>query len=184
MVNISKARGATLKSATQDQALAAFSELLTQSEGQSGEAPAILALARMMHLAQELTQHKERKAAMIGLSAGDLDTLYTIERMDRAQRPIRVTDLVSMLDISSGGMSKRIDRLEKSAMIVREADSEDRRASRVRLTDHGRAMAVSARQHDTPQVIQALTTDQWRQLDELLHRFAVQWRLQQAQLSE
>ncbi|WP_076262004.1 MarR family winged helix-turn-helix transcriptional regulator [Intrasporangium flavum] len=50
----------------------------------------------------------------------------------------RVHDLAADIGISPGGASKLVDRLVAAGLVSREADEEDRRASRLRLTPEGR----------------------------------------------
>lgn len=57
---------------------------------------------------------------------------------------LRVGDLARALRITVGATSKLIDRVEHAGLIRRELDADDRRASRVALTDAGRHMLAAA----------------------------------------
>jgi DNA-binding MarR family transcriptional regulator len=46
--------------------------------------------------------------------------------------------------ITTGGMTKRLDRLETAGLIVRRVDADDARVRRVALTDRGRAVIDAA----------------------------------------
>ena len=47
-------------------------------------------------------------------------------------------ELASHLDLSSGAMTNRLDRMERSGLVVRRPDPDDRRGVVVELTDEGR----------------------------------------------
>jgi DNA-binding MarR family transcriptional regulator len=57
---------------------------------------------------------------------------------------MRVGDLARGLRITVGGTSKLVDRIEKSGLITREPDPDDRRASRVALTPAGKRKLSAA----------------------------------------
>ena len=51
---------------------------------------------------------------------------------------LRMSDLARGLGLSAGGATKVVGRLEEMGLLAREPDSDDRRATRVGLTDSGR----------------------------------------------
>jgi DNA-binding MarR family transcriptional regulator len=57
---------------------------------------------------------------------------------------LRVGDLAQALRITVGGTSKLVDRIERAALIAREPDPSDRRASRVVLTAAGKRKLTAA----------------------------------------
>jgi DNA-binding MarR family transcriptional regulator len=57
---------------------------------------------------------------------------------------LRIGDLAQALRITVGGTSKLADRIERAGLIRREPDPDDRRASRVALTDSGRRTLAAA----------------------------------------
>lgn len=54
--------------------------------------------------------------------------------LDGPQRP---TELMARTGLSSGGMTKAIDRLELDGLVVRAADASDGRAFLIRITEEG-----------------------------------------------
>jgi DNA-binding MarR family transcriptional regulator len=56
----------------------------------------------------------------------------------------RVGELAQALRITVGGASKVVDRMERAGLVRREADSDDRRASRVLLTPVGTSTLAAA----------------------------------------
>lgn len=57
---------------------------------------------------------------------------------------LRVGDLARAMRITQGATSKLIERMVRAGLIRREADSDDRRASRLGLTDAGRRTLAEA----------------------------------------
>ena len=57
---------------------------------------------------------------------------------------LRIGDLAQALRITVGGTSKLADRIERAGLIRRAPDPDDRRASRVALTESGRRTLAAA----------------------------------------
>ncbi len=74
-----------------------------------------------------------------GLQRGEFDVLATLRRSG-APYALCPTDLFEALMVSSGGMTNRLDRLEKAGLIRRAPNPEDRRGTLVSLTDDGLAL--------------------------------------------
>ena len=55
------------------------------------------------------------------------------------QEPVRVSDLAVCCGLDPSTVSRHVKTLEDQELVVRTGDPEDRRASRVALTDQGRA---------------------------------------------
>ncbi|GAB2800696.1 MarR family transcriptional regulator [Halomonas shantousis] len=71
-----------------------------------------------------------------GLQAGEFDVLATLRRAG-APYALGPTQLYEALLITSGGMTNRLDRLEKAGLIARAPNPEDRRGTLVSLTEDG-----------------------------------------------
>ncbi|BBB29493.1 MarR family winged helix-turn-helix transcriptional regulator [Neptunomonas japonica] len=71
-----------------------------------------------------------------GLQLGEFDVLATLRRSG-APYELAPTQLFEALLISSGGMTNRLDRLEKAGLIARAPNPEDRRGTLVLLTEEG-----------------------------------------------
>lgn len=74
-----------------------------------------------------------------GLQAGEFDVLATLRRAG-APYALTPTQLFGTLMVSSGGMTNRLDRLERAGLIVRTPNPEDRRGTLVSLTEQGLEM--------------------------------------------
>jgi DNA-binding MarR family transcriptional regulator len=77
-----------------------------------------------------------------GLSLAFFQALYFVSHSPDGS--LRVGDLARALRITVGAASKLVDRVEAAGLICRQLDADDRRASRVALTDTGRRMLADA----------------------------------------
>ncbi|MGW4129660.1 MarR family winged helix-turn-helix transcriptional regulator [Amycolatopsis japonica] len=77
------------------------------------------------------------------LSYADFDVLNTLRRRDDPGGT-HPRDLAETALITSGAMTARLDRLERSGLVKRHSDPEDRRAVRIRLTKAGADLAAKA----------------------------------------
>ena len=80
-----------------------------------------------------------------GLSIADFDVLNTLRRVGD-QHGSKPTDLARSSLITTGAMTSRLDRLERSGLIRRMPDPADRRGVLVRLTSRGSKVARQALQ--------------------------------------
>ncbi|POZ63211.1 MarR family winged helix-turn-helix transcriptional regulator [Chromobacterium alticapitis] len=93
----------------------------------------------LIHLQKRLADNFER----FGLKDGEFDVLATLRRADGGDG-LCPTDLYTSLLLTSGAVSKRLDRLEAAGWLTRHPDPTDRRALRIRLTDAGLALTDRA----------------------------------------
>ncbi len=75
----------------------------------------------------------------VGLGAGDVRILLVLRRADRYE--LRPTDLFKRLLITSGAVSKQVDRLEERGLVVRVPNTQEKRGQLVRLTRKGKNLA-------------------------------------------
>jgi DNA-binding MarR family transcriptional regulator len=78
-----------------------------------------------------------------GLSIADFDVVNTLRRVgdEHGSKP---TEMARSSLITTGAMTSRLDRLERSGLIRRVPDPADRRGVLVRLTTHGSRVARDA----------------------------------------
>lgn len=91
---------------------------------------------RVLRLAQFFVSQRTEHLAAFGLTPGDFDVLATIRRTEGSDGVNPGQVLQSVL-ITSGGLTKRLDRLESAGFIGRHPDPADRRATLLRLTPAG-----------------------------------------------
>jgi DNA-binding MarR family transcriptional regulator len=78
--------------------------------------------------------------------------------------------------LSSGGMTKRLDRLDGAGLIERLPDPSDRRGTLIRLTRRGKAIidkAIETHARNEDDLLRALTASDRRVLDDLLRKLLV-----------
>lgn len=71
-----------------------------------------------------------------GLSEIDFETVIRLARSPRQR--LRMSDLAAQTGLSTSGVTRVVDRLERDGLVKREACASDRRASYAVLTDAGR----------------------------------------------
>ncbi len=100
-------------------------------------------IGRLHRVAALLTEQLVTVYARHGLTEGDFDVLATLRR---AGAPYERTpgELADHTMVTSGGMSKRIDRLEHGGLVSRRASSSDGRSRVVALTPEGVARIDAA----------------------------------------
>ncbi|MGY1813599.1 MarR family winged helix-turn-helix transcriptional regulator [Blastococcus sp. SYSU D00820] len=104
---------------------------------------AMAVFGRIYRAARLVADVQERCYAAFGITRADFDVLATLHRAAGPEglSPGRLT---AALMLSTGGMTSRLDRLERAGHLVRVPDPADRRALLVRLTDSGRALVDEA----------------------------------------
>lgn len=91
---------------------------------------------RILRLGAVVEGVRNRFLKEYGLTQADFDVLATLRRLcgDRGCNP---TELHRSVMITSGGMTKRLDRLEQAALVTRRPDPDDRRGTLIELTTKG-----------------------------------------------
>ena len=100
-------------------------------------------LGRAYRLANLARPSIEATFASFGLDRGEFDVISTLRRSGTPYR-LTPTELYTSLMISSGGLTHRLDRLQKSGLILRERSQADGRSMVVGLTDEGILLAEAA----------------------------------------
>ena len=134
------------------------------------EAQVIVTYSRMIRLVNQLRRGQTELSTAHGMQVGDFDILYLLQRT--GARRLRITDISGILRVTTGGISKRIDRLVAADLVRREPDPIDRRASIILLTEQGIVMANSARARSRMRTLDVLEKHEWLQLDMLLKRMS------------
>ena len=94
---------------------------------------------RISRIAALAEPELERVFRPHGLTGGEFDVLATLRRSGRPYR-LTPTALSRSMMVSSGGTTKRLDRLEARGLVRRDHDPSDRRSTLVSLTDAGRTI--------------------------------------------
>lgn len=131
------------------------------------------AYGRIYRIGRAMGDRIEKEYARFGISRGEFDVLATLRRSGEPYT-LSPRQLSATLMLTTGGMTGRLDKLEKAGLLTRNPDPNDRRGLRVTLTDRGLEMideAVTAGlavQHEVFGA--ALDEAQAEQLNELLRR--------------
>jgi DNA-binding MarR family transcriptional regulator len=100
--------------------------------------PAPMAVfGRIYRIASAAGSRMERVYAQYGIGRGEFDVLAALRRAG-APFDLSPGHLADTLMLTTGGMTGRLDKLERAGLVERRADQRDRRALRVVLTDRGR----------------------------------------------
>ena len=105
-----------------------------------------------------------------GLQTGWFDLLAALRRAG-APYELNPTQLMRATMLSSGGMTKRLDRMVEAGLVERRPDPGDRRGTLVGLTRRGKTVidkAVDAHLSNEERLLRSLSSAERRNLDELL----------------
>jgi DNA-binding MarR family transcriptional regulator len=135
--------------------------------------PAPMALmARLFRVSRAADRAVDAGLAEHGLQPGWFDVLSALRRAGSPHRlsPGRLSAAVML---STGGMTKRLDRMEAAGLLERSADPDDRRGVLVGLTARGRRAvdaAVEAHIANEARMLAGLSARDQAQLERLLRK--------------
>lgn len=99
--------------------------------------PRLTAMGLLSEVHAGVTARMQPVFGAAGLSEIDFETLIRLGRSP--QQRLRMTDLSAQTGLSTSGVTRVVDRLERDGLVRRQACATDRRASYATLTDAGRA---------------------------------------------
>jgi DNA-binding MarR family transcriptional regulator len=134
----------------------------------------MLVVGRLLRLADVLDARLRPPFAAEGLANGDFDVLAALRR---AGEPflVRPVELSRSLMVTTGAITKRLDRLEAQGLVGRESADDDGRGKLIRLTPAGVATAdrmMAVHLENQRQLISGLAAADREQLAALLGRLA------------
>ncbi|MFD3545459.1 MarR family winged helix-turn-helix transcriptional regulator [Streptomyces sp. NPDC058655] len=101
---------------------------------------------RIYRITKAMGDEMERTYLRYGISRGEFDVVATLRRSG-SPYTLSPRQLSATLMLTTGGMTGRLDKLEKAGLLSRTPDPHDRRGLHVTITDRGLALvdeAVSA----------------------------------------
>ncbi|KOV64948.1 MarR family winged helix-turn-helix transcriptional regulator [Streptomyces sp. MMG1121] len=125
---------------------------------------------RIYRLSRAMGDRMEEAYQRYGVSRGEFDVLATLRRSGEPYA-LSPRQLSATLMLTTGGMTGRLDKLEKAGLLSRSPDPHDRRGLRVTLTEKGLAVidgAVGAGLAVQTEALSALDDQQADQLAGLL----------------
>ncbi|GGV12277.1 MarR family transcriptional regulator [Streptomyces griseoflavus] len=125
---------------------------------------------RVFRLARAMGDRMEQAYGRYGISRGEFDVLATLRR---AGEPYTLSprQLSATLMLTTGGMTGRLDKLERAGLLRRSPDPHDRRGLQVTLTGEGLELidrAVGAGLAEQTEALAALGGERAGQLSALL----------------
>jgi DNA-binding MarR family transcriptional regulator len=146
-----------------------------QRERPDLDTAALATLGRLFRVAQLAEPFLSAPLRELGLQPGWFDLLAALRRAGKPHQ-LTPTDLMRATMLSSGGMTKRLDRLAEAGLIERSPDPRDRRGTLVRLTSKGRAMidqAIGLHIQNEARLLDVLTTTERQALNRSLQTLLV-----------
>ncbi len=104
---------------------------------------AMEAFGRIYRLARGMGERMERAYAPFGIGRGEFDVLATLRRSGEPYA-LSPRELTATLMLTTGGMTGRLDKLERAGLVTRSPDPHDRRGLRISLTPEGRSTVDAA----------------------------------------
>ncbi|WTP57604.1 MarR family transcriptional regulator [Streptomyces phaeochromogenes] len=127
---------------------------------------------RVFRLSRAMGDRMEKTYARLGISRGEFDVLATLRRSGDPYA-LSPRQLSATLMLTTGGMTGRLDKLERAGLLRRSPDPHDRRALQVTLTDKGLTLvdeAVGAGLAVQTEALSSLDEEQAGQLADLLRQ--------------
>ncbi|WP_405872695.1 MULTISPECIES: MarR family winged helix-turn-helix transcriptional regulator [unclassified Streptomyces] len=125
---------------------------------------------RIFRLSRAMGDRMEKAYAPHGISRGEFDALATLRRSGEPYT-LSPRQLSATLMLTTGGMTGRLDKLERAGLLRRSPDPHDRRGLQVTLTEKGLSVvdeAVAAGLATEAAALSALDAEQAGQLADLL----------------
>jgi DNA-binding MarR family transcriptional regulator len=127
---------------------------------------------RIFRLSRAMGDRMEKAYTPHGISRGEFDVLATLRR---AGEPYTLSprELSATLMLTTGGMTGRLDKLERAGLLRRSPDPHDRRGLQVTLTEKGLALideAVGSGLTAQTAALSGLDAEQAGQLADLLRK--------------
>ena len=127
-------------------------------------------IGRLHRLANSLTADLTATYARFGLSEGEFDVLAALRRAG-APYERAPGQLAQFTMVTTGAMTKRIDRLQKEGLVTRRVSGDDGRGRVVGLTAEGLSLidrAFAEHVANERRMLSALTRSEAEQLESLL----------------
>jgi DNA-binding MarR family transcriptional regulator len=134
------------------------------------DASAMGVVGRINRLASALDPPLQRVFARFGIGRGEFDVIATLRRTG-APHELTPGALLESMMVTSGTVTKRVDRLERAGLVARKPDPHDRRGVLVGLTPVGLELvdqAVEEHVANEERLLADLTRAEREQLARLL----------------
>ena len=136
---------------------------------------AMAVIGRILRIARYLERDVELELGRFGLSISEFNALSALRRHGEPHA-LSPTELSRGLMLSSGGLSKLVERLEARGLVVRTPDQTDGRGVVVALTPAGRELqeaAIEAHVANENELLGPLDTDARDEVNRLLRTLLI-----------
>ena len=130
-------------------------------------------IGRLHRVALELTERLVAVYGEFGLSEGEFDVLATLRRAG-APYERAAGELADHTLVTTGGLTKRVDRLEARGLVARRTEASDARKRLVRLTPQGRDLidrAIAAHLENERRILDDLGATDAAAIEPILTRW-------------
>ncbi|MEW2398533.1 MarR family transcriptional regulator [Streptomyces sp. NPDC046862] len=130
---------------------------------------------RVYRLSRTVGDRMDKAYTRFGIGRGEFDVLAALRRSG-APYTLPPRQLSATLMLTTGGMTGRLDKLERAGLLRRSPDPHDRRGLQVTLTDEGLRLvdeAVLAGLQVQTEALSHLNEEQAGQLADLLRRLVL-----------
>jgi DNA-binding MarR family transcriptional regulator len=127
-------------------------------------------IGRILRVSRFLEREVDRELARFGLNQSEFNVLAALRRAGEPYQ-LAPAELSRTLMLSSGGLTKRVDRLQHAGLVHRSPDPEDGRGLLVGLTTAGNEMLIvslTAHLQNEERALAPLSQEQQEQLAGLL----------------
>uniref|UniRef100_A0AAU2V913 MarR family transcriptional regulator n=1 Tax=Streptomyces sp. NBC_00003 TaxID=2903608 RepID=A0AAU2V913_9ACTN len=128
---------------------------------------------RIYRIARAMGERMDKEYAQFGIGRGEFDVIATLRRSGEPYT-LSPRQLSATLMLTTGGMTGRLDKLEKAGLLRRSPDPTDRRGLRVTLTEKGLKLVdesvTAGLAAQTEVLTSALDRDEAAQLSALLRK--------------
>ncbi|MEV7592623.1 MarR family winged helix-turn-helix transcriptional regulator [Streptomyces sp. NPDC090085] len=127
---------------------------------------------RIYRIAKAMGDAVEERYQRFGISRGEFDVIATLRRSGPPYT-LSPRQLSATLMLTTGGMTGRLDKLEKAGLLCRKPDPHDRRGLQVTITEQGLALvdqAVTAGLEVQHAALAGLTDEEAETLGSLLRK--------------
>ncbi|WP_406508600.1 MarR family winged helix-turn-helix transcriptional regulator [Streptomyces sp. NBC_00212] len=128
---------------------------------------------RIYRIARAMGERMDKEYAKFGIGRGEFDVIATLRRSGEPYT-LSPRQLSATLMLTTGGMTGRLDKLEKAGLLRRSPDPTDRRGLRVTLTEKGLALVeesvTAGLAAQTELLTSALDAEEAAQLSALLRK--------------
>jgi DNA-binding MarR family transcriptional regulator len=145
------------------------------TECPSLDTQAMAVIGRILRIARYLERDVELELGRFGLSVSEFNALSALRRRGEPHA-LSPTELSHALMLSSGGLSKLVERLETRGLVARTRDENDGRGVVVQLTSVGRELqeaAIEAHVANEDELLGPLDPEARGQLTQLLRTLLV-----------